>query len=55
MMVANGYVTVEGTDYVSILDPWAPCTGDARILTYAAYVSGPGYTHWDDYYRVRPQ
>jgi hypothetical protein len=55
MMVANGYVTLDGTNYVSILDPWAPCAGDARILTYAAYVSGSGYTHWDDYYRVRQQ
>ncbi len=53
MMVATGYVTVSGTDYVAITDPWAPCTGDSRILTYSAYVSGPGYTHWDDFYEVR--
>lgn len=55
MMVADGFVTVEGTDYVSILDPWAPCQGDARILTYAAYVSGTGYTHWDDFHHIRKQ
>ena len=55
MMVADGYVTVEGTNYVSILDPWAPCQGDARILTYAAYVSGSGYTHWDDFHHIRKQ
>lgn len=55
MMVANGYVTVEGTNYVSILDPWAPCQGDARIITYDAYVSGPGYTHWDDFHHIRRQ
>lgn len=53
MMVATGYVTVGGTNYVAIRDPWAPCVGDVRILTYAAYVSGTGYTHWDDFYRVR--
>lgn len=54
MMVATGYVTVEGTNYVAILDPWAPCTGDSRIITYSAYVSGSGYTHWDDFYEIRP-
>jgi hypothetical protein len=53
MMVATGYVTVAGTNYVSISDPWVPCTGDARIITYAAYVSGSGYTHWDDFYQIR--
>ena len=53
MMVATGYVTVGGIDYVSILDPWAPCAGDSRIITYAAYVSGSGYTHWDDFHTIR--
>jgi len=53
MMVADGYVTIDGASYVSILDPWAPCQGDARILTYAAYVSGAGYTHWDDFHHIR--
>ena len=55
MMVATGYVTVGGVDYVSIIDPWAPCSGDSRIMTYDAYVSGTGYTHWDDFYRIRKQ
>ena len=54
MMVVNGYVTVQGTNYVSILDPWAPCQGDARIITYDFYNTSPGdHTHWDDYYNVR--
>ena len=53
MMVATGYVTIEGTNYVSILDPWSPCNGDSRIITYAAYVSGSGYTHWDDFYEIK--
>lgn len=53
MMVASGYQTVEGTNFVAIRDPWAPCNGDVRIITYAAYVSGSNYTHWDDFYRIR--
>jgi hypothetical protein len=55
MMVVTGYVTLEGTNYVSILDPWAPCVGDASIIPYTEYVSGGGYTHWDDFHHIRRQ
>lgn len=50
MMVLIGYVTVSGVAYVTINDPWAPGVGDQRVITYAQYVSGSGYTHWNDYY-----
>ncbi len=53
MMVARGYVTANNQNFVAILDPWGPCAGDDRIITYAAYVSGGGYTHWDDFYEIR--
>lgn len=53
MMVAYGYLGLASGRYVVIHDPWAPCSGDTRILTYEAYVSGTGYTHWDDFYRIR--
>jgi hypothetical protein len=53
MMVAYGYVTVGGVNYVSIHDPWAPCVGDTRIITYDAWIDGPGYSHWDDFYKIR--
>lgn len=52
MMIVHGYVRVLGMNFVAINDPWPPNVGDQRILTYAAYVSGSGYTHWDDYYDV---
>ncbi len=53
MMVAKGYVTVGGTNYVAILDPWAPCAGDERIITYDAYNEVAGnHTHWNDYYDI---
>ena len=53
MMVVTGFVEVGGVRYVAIHDPWAPCTGDTRIITYSAYVSGSSYTHWDDFYEIR--
>ncbi len=53
VMVAKGYVTVAGVNYVDVLDPWAPCTGDEILMTYAYYVSDAGHhTHWDDFYDV---
>jgi hypothetical protein len=53
MMVVKGFVTLAGVDYVVILDPWAPCSGDERIITYADYVDRAGsYTHWDDFYDI---
>jgi hypothetical protein len=53
MMVVIGYTTVDGVNMVEINDPWAPNVGDHRFITYDAYVSGAGYTHWDDFYQVR--
>ncbi len=52
MMVVRGYVTLEGTNYVYVNDPWAPNEGEQRIDTYASYVSGSTYTHWDDFYGI---
>ena len=54
MMVAKGYLTVGGTNYVVMLDPWAPCVGDERIITYSYYVESAGHhTHWNDYYNIK--
>ena len=53
MMVAKGYVSLAGVNYVVILDPWAPCVGDERIITYDFYDAAPGHhTHWRTYYNV---
>lgn len=53
MMIVKGYLTLAGTNYVVILDPWNPCVGDERIITYDFYNTDPKHhTHWDDYYDV---
>lgn len=52
MMVVIGYSTAGGVNYVEYLDPWSPCVGDHYVATYSAYVSGSGYTHWNDFYDV---
>jgi hypothetical protein len=56
MMALTGYTVVGGTQYVVINDPlpWSATGGGSqRISLYTDYVSGSGYTHWNDYYNIR--
>lgn len=55
MMVVRGYVSLNGTNYVYVNDPWAPNVGEQRIQTYDSYVTGTTYTHWDDFYDITKQ
>ena len=32
VVVVKGYITVAGTNYVVLNDPWAPCEGTERLL-----------------------
>lgn len=53
VVVIKGYITVAGTDYVIINDPWAPCTGTERLLEYNSYADPPGAsTHWNTWYNI---
>jgi Papain-like cysteine protease AvrRpt2 len=52
MMVARGYMTVEGTNYIYRNNPLPVGVGTADIITYDDYVSATGHTHWDDYYDI---
>jgi hypothetical protein len=53
LMVAKGYKTVMGINYVEILDPWTPCKGDERLVTYDFYNADPtDHTHWNDFYDI---
>ena len=52
MMVAMGYKTVDGVNWVEMIDPLPVNVGNQRFITYNSYVSGAGYTHWDDFYNV---
>lgn len=53
MMVVIGYITLSGTNYVTVNDPWPPNQGNEWVNTYDWYVSSPGdHTHWNDYYNI---
>jgi hypothetical protein len=47
VLVIKGYVTLAGTNYVVLNDPWSPCSGEERLITYDEYVDPAGSaTHW---------
>ena len=50
MMVA---VSVEVDGHINVFDPWPVCRGDWRSITYDEYVRGNGFTHWNDFFKVR--
>jgi hypothetical protein len=53
MMIAKGFATIDGENYVIIIDPWPPNLGDEVIITYSAFVDMMGsYTHWDDFFDI---
>ncbi|SFV31510.1 papain-like cysteine protease family protein [Thermoflavifilum thermophilum] len=51
VLVIKGYVTVGNTHYLVLNDPWSPCNGSERLITYAEYADPAGTaTHWDTFY-----
>jgi len=53
VVVIKGYITVAGTDYVILNDPWSPCAGAERLITYDEYADPAGSaTHWNTWYNI---
>ena len=52
MMVARGYISLNGTNYIYRNNPLPVGVGTADIITYDNYVTGADHTHWDDYYDI---
>ncbi len=53
VLVIKGYVTVGGTNYLVLNDPWSPCNGSERLITYNEYADPSGTaTHWDTFYNL---
>ncbi len=53
MMVAIGYQTVDGVNFVEQINPLPVGVGDQSFITYDYYVASPGHhTHWDDFYNI---
>ncbi len=53
VLVIKGYATINGTNYLVLNDPWSPCTGSQRTITYEEYADPTGsVNHWDTYYNI---
>lgn len=53
VLVIKGYITLSGTRYVVLNDPWSPCVGQERIITYEEYVDPAGSsTHWTTWFDI---
>lgn len=51
VLVIKGYITVGNTNYVILNDPWSPCEGEERLITYEQYADPAGSsTHWSTFY-----
>jgi hypothetical protein len=51
VVVVKGYLDLLGNKWVIINDPWAPCHGEVRLITYAEYADPSGTsTHWDTWF-----
>ena len=47
----KGYTKIFGTRYLILNDPWSPCNGAVRLITYEQYADPAGTaTHWDTWY-----
>ncbi len=53
VVAIKGYVKVGGTDYVVLNDPWEPCKGEERLITYEEYATPAGTaTHWATWHGI---
>ena len=50
VLVISGYARLDGTDYVALTDPWDPCDGAQRWITYSEYSSSGTSNHWETSY-----
>ncbi len=53
MMVARGWSSVSGENFVYVNDPWLPQEGNEEIMTYDYWVGGLesyDHVHWADFY-----
>jgi hypothetical protein len=52
VVVISGYFEVNGIRYVVITDPWNPCNGANRSITYEEYSNSGTTNHWETNYNI---
>lgn len=52
VVVVSGYRVVNGIRFVRITDPWDPCDGESRSITYEEYSNSGTTDHWETNYDI---
>jgi hypothetical protein len=52
VVVIRGFIESGASRSVLISDPWAPCTGTVRAITYDEYSSSQTVNHWQTTYNI---
>jgi hypothetical protein len=52
VVVVSGYVEAGGIRYLSLNDPWSPCAGANRLLTYDEYSNSATVDHWETTHEI---
>ena len=50
VLVISGYARIAGVNYVRLTDPWGPCNGSTRWITYDEYSNSGSTDHWQTSY-----
>lgn len=54
ILVIRGFSEVDGAQDLLLRDPWAPCIGETRSITYQEYSNSPTKDHWVTMYNITP-
>jgi hypothetical protein len=52
VVVIYGFIEDGANRSLLIADPWAPCTGQIRVLSYPEYTNSMTTNHWVTMYNV---
>ena len=53
VVVVSGYRQIGGIRFLAISDPWSPCQGTFRYLSYEEYSNSTTTDHWQTNHEIR--
>ncbi len=53
VVVIRGFSEVEGSRDLLLRDPWSPCNGSTRAITFQEYTNSLTTNHWSTMYNIK--
>lgn len=53
VLVIYGYAEIGDDKFLSLKDPWSPCNGTDRFITYQEYSNSATHNHWETAYSFK--